>query len=146
VASGGEMMSQRRRNDSTASCSVGSDDHDAAPPPVDYYRDVWEEFACNGRDADLEPPSPDDDDGRAVRDAQAWWTCQQQQQQPSHADFYSGQQARQWRRQGGKEGEASPPLWVDVQKLCNMCVLSLLWNFFVSHDKYIARPSSKEPS
>jgi len=44
---------------------------------------------------------------------------------------------------GGK-GEASP-LWVDVQKLCNMCVLSLSWNFFVSHDKYIARPSSKEP-
>jgi len=41
-------------------------------------------------------------------------------------------------------GEASP-LWVDVQKLCNMCVLSLSWNFFVSHDKYIARPSSKEP-
>ena len=37
------------------------------------------------------------------------------------------------------------PLWVDVQKLCNMCVLSLSWNFFVSHDKYIARPSSKEP-
>jgi len=30
------------------------------------------------------------------------------------------------------EGEASP-LWVDVQKLCNMCVLSLSWNFFVSH-------------
>jgi len=26
------------------------------------------------------------------------------------------------------------PLWVDVQKLCNMCVLSLSWNFFVSHD------------
>ena len=49
----------------------------------------------------------------------------------------------QWRRQGG-EGEASP-LWVDVQKLCNMCVLSLSWNFCVSHDKYIARPSSKEP-
>jgi len=24
-------------------------------------------------------------------------------------------------------------------------VLSLSWNFFVSHDKYIARPSSKEP-
>ena len=39
------------------------------------------------------------------------------------------------------KGEASPP-WVDVQKLCNMCVLSLSWNFFVSHDKYIARPSS----
>jgi len=37
------------------------------------------------------------------------------------------------------------PLWVDIQKLCNMCVLSLSWNFFVSHDKYIARPSSKEP-
>ena len=36
--------------------------------------------------------------------------------------------------------EASP-LWVDVQKLCNMCVFSLSWNFFVSHDKYIARPS-----
>ena len=32
-----------------------------------------------------------------------------------------------------------------VQKLCNMCVLSLSWNFFVSHDKFIARPSSKEP-
>jgi len=103
VASGGEMMSQRRRYDSTASCSVGSDDHDAAPPPVDYYRDVWEEFACNGRDADLEPPSSPDDDGRALRDAQAWWTWQQQQQ-PSHADFYSGQQARQWRRQGGRRG------------------------------------------
>jgi len=42
------------------------------------------------------------------------------------------------------EGESSP-LWLDVQKLCNMCVLSLSWNFFVSHDKYIARPSSKEP-
>jgi len=49
----------------------------------------------------------------------------------------------QWRRQGGR-GEASP-LWVDVQKLCNMCVLSLSWNFFVSHVKYTARPSSKEP-
>jgi len=48
----------------------------------------------------------------------------------------------QWRRQ---RGEASPHLWVDVQKLCNMCVLSSSWNFFVSHDKYIARPSSKEP-
>ena len=31
--------------------------------------------------------------------------------------------------------EASP-LWVDVQKSCNMCVLSLSWNFFVSHDHY----------
>ena len=31
-----------------------------------------------------------------------------------------------------RRGEASP-LWVDVQKLCNMCVLSLSWNFFVSH-------------
>ena len=48
----------------------------------------------------------------------------------------------QWRRQ---RGEASP-LSVDVQTLCNiMCVLSLPWNFFVSHDKYIARPSSKKP-
>ena len=45
---------------------------------------------------------------------------------------------------GGARGGASP-LWVDVQKLCNMCVLSLSRNFFVSHDKYIARPSSKEP-
>ena len=44
---------------------------------------------------------------------------------------------------GGKGG--SFPLWADVQKLCNMCVLSLSWNFFVSHAKYIARPSSKEP-
>ena len=42
-------------------------------------------------------------------------------------------------------GGGSFSLWVDVQKLCNMCVLSLSWNFFVSHDKYIARPSSKEP-
>ena len=48
--------------------------------------------------------------------------------------------SQQWRRHGG-----SFPLWVDVQKLCNMCVLSLSWNFFVSHDRYIARPSSKEP-
>jgi len=44
---------------------------------------------------------------------------------------------------GGK-GELAP-LWVDVQKLRIMCVLSLSWNFFVSRDKYIARPSSKEP-
>jgi len=45
-----------------------------------------------------------------------------------------------------QEGEGgSFPLWVDVQKLCNMYVLSLSWNFFVSNDKYIARPSSKEP-
>ena len=51
--------------------------------------------------------------------------------------------SRQWRRQGERWG--SFPLWVDVQKLCNLCVLSLSWNFFVSHDKYIARPSSKEP-
>ena len=50
---------------------------------------------------------------------------------------------KQWRRQG--EGRGSFPQWVDVQKFCNMCVLSLSWNFFVSHDKYIARPSSKEP-
>ena len=49
----------------------------------------------------------------------------------------------QWRRQGGGGSFRSP--WVDVQKLCNMCVLSLSWNFFVSHDKYTARPSSKEP-
>ena len=42
-------------------------------------------------------------------------------------------------------GGGSFPLWVDVQKLCNMCVLSLSWNFFISHDEYIARPSSKEP-
>jgi len=39
--------------------------------------------------------------------------------------------------EGGKGG--SSPLWVDVQKLCNMCVLSLSWNFFVSHDKNITR-------
>ena len=44
----------------------------------------------------------------------------------------------------GRRGEATPP-WVDVQNLCDICVLSLSWNFFVSHDKYIARPSSKEP-
>ena len=43
----------------------------------------------------------------------------------------------------GGRGEASA-LWGDVQKLFNMCVLSLAWNFAVSHDKYIARPSSKE--
>jgi len=42
-------------------------------------------------------------------------------------------------------GWGSFPLWADVQKLCNVCVLSLSWNFFVSHDKYSARPSSKEP-
>ena len=55
----------------------------------------------------------------------------------------AGLDSEQWRRQGERR-EASP-LWVDVQKLCNMCVLSLSWNCFVSHDKYIARPSSKEP-
>jgi len=56
----------------------------------------------------------------------------------------TGQRGSQWRRQVG-EGEEASPLWVDVQRLCNMCVLSLSWNFFVSHDKYIARPSTKEP-
>ena len=61
-------------------------------------------------------------------------------QGPSDAD--ASEYSMQWRRQGGR-GEASP-IWVDVQKLCNMYVLSLSWNF-VSHDKYIARPSSKEP-
>jgi len=35
------------------------------------------------------------------------------------------------RREGG-----SFPLWVDVQKLHNMCLLSLSWNFFVARDKY----------
>ena len=45
------------------------------------------------------------------------------------------------RGMGGK----LPALWVNVQKLCNMRVLSLSWNFFVSHDKYTARPSSKGP-
>ena len=42
---------------------------------------------------------------------------------------------------GGEGG--SFPLWVDVQKLCNMCVLSLSRNFFVSHDIYIARRRAK---
>ena len=42
-------------------------------------------------------------------------------------------------------GRGKLPPWVDVQKLCNMYVLSLSWNVFVSHDKYITRPSSKEP-
>ena len=47
---------------------------------------------------------------------------------------------------GAPRGEGgSFPLWEDVQKLYNICVLSLSWNFFVSHDKYIARLSSKEP-
>jgi len=36
----------------------------------------------------------------------------------------------------GVEGGSFPPIRVDDQKLCNMCVLSLSWNFFVSHDKY----------
>ena len=43
----------------------------------------------------------------------------------------------------GKGGSFRP--MGDVEKLFNMCVLSLAWNFAVSHDKYIARPSSKEP-
>ena len=51
------------------------------------------------------------------------------------------------RRENAAEPVAPPggsfPLWVDVQKLCTMCVLSLSWNFFVSHDKYIARPSEQ---
>jgi len=40
----------------------------------------------------------------------------------------------------GGRGEASPYGW--TSKIINMFVLSLSWNFFVSHDKYIARPSS----
>ena len=57
---------------------------------------------------------------------------------------YVYRNVQQWRRQG--EGGKLPPLLVDVQKLCKMCVfLSLSWNFFVSRDEYIARPSSKEP-
>jgi len=52
---------------------------------------------------------------------------------------------RQWRRQGGR-GKLPPYGWTSKNYVI-MCVLSLSWNFFVSHDKYmyIARPSSKEP-
>ena len=37
---------------------------------------------------------------------------------------------------GAARGGEASSLWVDVQKLCNMCVLSSSWNFFVSHDNY----------
>ena len=50
---------------------------------------------------------------------------------------------RERSRASGTARGGSFPLWVDVQKLCNMCVLSLSWNFFVSHDKYTARPSEQ---
>jgi len=43
----------------------------------------------------------------------------------------------------GRSFKLPPPVG-GRPKICNMCVLSLSWNF-VSHDKYIARPSSKEP-
>jgi len=49
---------------------------------------------------------------------------------------------KQWRRQGG--GGSFPPM-CGRPKLCNMYVLSLSWNFFGTHDKYIARPSSQQP-
>jgi len=52
----------------------------------------------------------------------------------THTNFSLMPTSIQWRHQG----EASPPMGMDVQKLCNMCVLSLLWNYFVSHDRYIA--------
>jgi len=38
---------------------------------------------------------------------------------------------------------ASPHGWTSKNYV--ICVLSLSWNFLVSHDKYIARPSSKKP-
>jgi len=41
-------------------------------------------------------------------------------------------------------GGWSFPLWVDIQKYV-ICVCFMSWNFFVSNNKYIARPSSKEP-
>ena len=42
----------------------------------------------------------------------------------------------QWRRQG-ERGRKASPLWVNVRKLCNMCVLPLSWNFFVSHENIL---------
>jgi len=51
-------------------------------------------------------------------------------------------EGREWMEKTGRDKAVAPPgrggsfpLWVDVQKLRNMCVLSLSWNFFVSHDK-----------
>ena len=46
-----------------------------------------------------------------------------------NARYWSHNTHCQWRRQGGVRGGSFPPPWVDVQKLCNMCVLSLSWNF-----------------
>ena len=40
----------------------------------------------------------------------------------NNAWIASGGSCYQWRRQRGGRGEAFP-LWVDVQKLCNMCAL-----------------------
>jgi len=57
---------------------------------------------------------------------------------PPH--FLSLQARSQWCHQGGK---LPPYRWTSKNYV--MCVLSLSWNFFVTHDKYIARPSSKEP-
>jgi len=44
------MSRQRQRYDSVASCSAGSDAPD--------YRDVWQDFAGNGRDSDLDDAPP----------------------------------------------------------------------------------------
>jgi len=55
---------------------------------------------------------------------------------------------------GGESAATSTPSDIDEdlgeveEQLCGdvvSLVLSLSWNFLVSHDKYIARPSSKEP-
>jgi len=39
-------------------------------------------------------------------------------------DVYTVVLLGQWRRQRG-EGGTFPPPWVDVQKLCNMCVMNV---------------------
>ena len=48
------------------------------------------------------------------------------------AVFYPAFVSTSGAARGRGRGEAPPPLWVDVQTLCNMCLLSLSCNFFVS--------------
>jgi len=55
--------------------------------------------------------------------ASATEKCNYTKPTAGHTDHSSIRQ-RQWRRQGGR-GEASP-LWVDVQKLCNVCVCAFI--------------------
>ena len=81
-------------------------------PPPRYFKHAARPASRNGRQ-------------QVLRVAAAYPRSTRLSAMPATSFPFPPQAPYQWRCQR-----------VDVQKLCNMCVLSLSWNFFVSHDKY----------